>query len=115
MITNEVQLKLEALLLIDDSQLSERWREFAMTRGFSVESDTQALVIQCRNREEAFELSQSIAKTITLIAYLVQSPIRGVDFRWAMVSGTQCPFAEYRYPRLSAFQSWFAAVSLMQS
>ena len=79
---NQDQLKLEALLLIDDSHLSERWREFAMTRGFSVESDTQALVIQCRNKQEAVELEQTIAKTITLIAYLVQSPIRGVDFRW---------------------------------
>ena len=82
MITNEVQLKLEALLLIDDSHLSERWREFAMNRGFTVDPATQALVIQCRNKQEAVELEQTIAKTITLIAYLVRSPISGVDFRW---------------------------------
>ena len=76
------RLKLEALLLIDDCSFSEPWRKFAMSRGFTVDAETNTLILKCRSKKEATEVGQFIVPSIHVIAFLNHSPIARVDVRW---------------------------------
>lgn len=82
MIANEIRLKLEALLLIDDCSFSEPWRKIAMSRGFDVDVATNTLILKCRSKKEATEVAQFIVPSIHVIAFLSGSPIARVAVRW---------------------------------